>query len=114
MHEYRLTRQLVAIINDAAQRNGAKGVRTAGIVVGQNRSIIPESVQMYFDMIAKGTLSEGAVLNIRVVKPEMYCAACGKNFVRRPFSFECPLCGGTGSPTEVGNEFYVEQIEIED
>ena len=60
MHEYRLTKQIVNIVNDAAQKHGAKKVMAAHLVIGENTSIIPDCVQMYFDMIAKGTKAEGA------------------------------------------------------
>ncbi len=114
MHEYGLTKQIVSIINQAARDNGAARVSAAFLVIGENTSIIPESVQMYYDMIARGTPAEGAKLNVRMVKVEMHCPQCGKNFVRPRFSFACPICGTLGSPTEVGNECYVESVELED
>ncbi|MCL2513725.1 MAG: hydrogenase maturation nickel metallochaperone HypA [Oscillospiraceae bacterium] len=114
MHEYSVTKRIVKIINGAAAEHRAERVKTAFLVIGENTCIIPESVQMYFDMIAKGTPSEGAVLKVRAVKAEMRCPSCGKNFIRPRFSFECPVCGALGSPTDVGNECYVERVELFD
>lgn len=114
MHEYGQTKQIVKIVNDAAQKLGAVKVNTVHLVVGENTSIIPQSVEMYFDMIAKGTAAEGAKLDVRVVKSEMHCPLCDKNFQRPRFSFACPECGTLGTPTDIGNEFYVESIEVED
>jgi len=68
---------------------------------------------MYFDEISKGTLCEGCALDIRRVKPKLECGVCGQLFERRPFSFECPSCGGEGHPTRIGTEFYIDTIEIE-
>ncbi len=113
MHEYSLTKQIVQIVNDAAEKNGAKKVEAAYLVIGESTSIIPDCVQMYFDMISRGTKAYGAVLHVKVVKPEMYCSHCQQNFVRPLFSFECPVCHNLGSPTEIGNEFYVEKVELE-
>ena len=114
MHEYALTKNIVGIVNAAAAGHGAKRVNAVALVIGENRSIIPDSVQLYFDMIAKGTAAEGAVLRLRVVKAEMCCSRCRKNFQRRRFSFECPDCGELGSPTDIGNEFYVDSVELEE
>ncbi len=114
MHELGLTKQIVKIVNDAALRHGAVKVNTVNLVVGENTSIIPESVQMYFDMIARDTSAQGATLNVCVVKAQMYCTSCGKNFIRPRFSFACPTCGALGSPTDIGSEFYVESVELED
>ncbi len=113
MHEYGLTKQIVNIVNDAALKHGAVKVNTVHLVVGENTSIIPESVQMYFDMIAKDTIAQGAKLYVRLIKAEMHCPLCRKNFQRPLFSFACPDCGTLGSPTDIGNEFYVESVELE-
>lgn len=114
MHEYGLTKQIVHIVNDAAHRHGAAKVNTVHLVVGENTGIIPESVQMYFDMIAKDTKAQGARLDVRLIKAEMRCPLCGKNFQRPLFSFACPDCGTLGAPTDIGNEFYVESVELEE
>jgi len=113
MHEYALTKSIVHIVNDAAARHGAKQVNAVWLVVGENTGVIPDSVQMYYDMIAKGTAARGAVLHTRLVRAEMRCPHCDENFRRPLFSFACPACGALGHPTQAGNEFYVEHIEIE-
>lgn len=113
MHEYGLTRQIVRVVNDAALEHGASGVETVYLVVGENTSIIPQSVQMYYDQIAKGTLSQGAKIITRVIKSQMHCPKCEKNFLRPRFSFACPDCGTLGRMTDIGNEFYVESVEMD-
>ena len=113
MHEYSLTRQIVKIVNRTAMEHGAKRIAAVRLVVGESSGIIPESVQLYFDMIARGTPAEGAKLQVRTVQPLMICPACNRNFVRPRFSFACPDCGTLGHPTEIGNEFYVEGVELE-
>jgi len=113
MHEYALVRQMIRIAGDAARSRGAKRVTGVRLVIGENSGVLADSVQMYFDMTAAGTPAEGAKLSIRFVKPQMWCARCGKNFIKPRFSFVCPDCGSLGSPTEIGNEFYVESVELE-
>lgn len=113
MHEYSLTKQIVKIANRAALEHGAKQVTQVRLVVGESGGIIPESVQLYFDQIARGTPAEGAQLNIRLVASQMHCPVCDLNFTRPRFSFACPVCGALGNPTDIGNEFYVEGVELE-
>lgn len=114
MHEYSLTQSIVRAINGAVRAHGAVKAVSATVVVGENTAVIPESVQLYFDLIAKGTPAEGAVLRIHTRKAEMRCPRCGTNFIRPRFSFACPACGTLGNPTDVGNEFYVSQVELDD
>jgi hydrogenase nickel incorporation protein HypA/HybF len=113
MHEFSLTKRIVALVNRSAMNNGAARVTKVRLVVGEGSGIVPESVQLYFDQIAQGTPAQGAALSVRLVKPEMRCPACDRNFVRPPFSFACPVCGTLGNPTGVGSEFYVESVELE-
>jgi hydrogenase nickel incorporation protein HypA/HybF len=114
MHEYGLTKQIVNIVNGTALKYGAEKVNAVHLVVGENTSIIPESVQMYYNMIAKDKAAQGAMLYVRLIKAEMRCPSCGKNFQRPLFSFACPQCGALGAPTDIGNEFYVESVELEE
>lgn len=113
MHEYSLTKQIVKIVCDAALNHQAQGVNSVSLVIGDSTGIIPESVQMYFDMIAADTVAAGAKLNIKTVETKMYCPQCRKDFIKPRFSFECPDCKALGTPTGIGSEFYVESVELE-
>jgi hydrogenase nickel incorporation protein HypA/HybF len=113
MHEYGLTKEIIRIAENAARREGAHKISRISLVVGENAGILPDSIQMYFDFIAKGTLVEGATLQLRMVPVRMRCPRCDKNFERPLFSFVCPDCGALGHPTKTGNEFYVESLELE-
>jgi len=82
-------------------------------VVGEDSGFVGESLQMYFDVLAEGTPCEGAKLEIKGVRPQLSCRKCGRHFIRKPFSFDCPYCGGEGEPTSIGKEFYIESLELE-
>jgi hydrogenase nickel incorporation protein HypA/HybF len=112
MHEYPVTVQIVDIASETARKNNGH-VRRIDLVVGEDSGFIGESIQMYFDVVAEGTLCEGAQFFIVDVKPQLRCDSCGNLFERKRFSFQCPFCGGDGSPTEIGKEFYVKSVELE-
>ena len=113
MHEYPITKRIIEIAEEHARREGAIRVLAVNLVVGDYSGFIGESISMYFDIISEGTLCEGARISVRRVEPRLRCRECGELFKRQPFSFECPLCKGDGMPTEIGKEFYIENIEIE-
>jgi hydrogenase nickel incorporation protein HypA/HybF len=112
MHEYPLVQSVIKTASTHALEHKATHVNSIRLVVGDGTGYVPESIQMYFDILAKGTVCEGAQIIIKRVKPVMKCEACGREFERSPFSFDCPDCGGLGSPTEIGKELYVDEIEI--
>ena len=113
MHEYPITEQIIKIASKHAQEANAARVTRVKLVVGESSGYIGESIQMYFDIISEGTPCEGATLDIERVKPKMRCPACGELFYRKPMSFACPKCGTDGEPTEIGKEFYIDEIEVE-
>jgi hydrogenase nickel incorporation protein HypA/HybF len=114
MHEYPITQQIVKLAVESAEENKAARIIKIGLVVGEMTGFVGDSIKMYFDAIAEGTLAEGAEICIRYVKPKLLCTKCGEYFERQKYSFSCPRCEGQGIPTEIGKEFYIEEIEIEE
>jgi hydrogenase nickel incorporation protein HypA/HybF len=113
MHEYAVTQSIVDIVVAEAAKAGATRVSAINLVIGDLSSIIDDSVALYFDLIAAGTVAAGAQLIFKRIRPEFYCKHCQTNFTKPAHGFDCPVCGALGSPTEVGKEFYVESMEID-
>ena len=111
MHEYAITQ---SIIETAEKYAGGRTVKKIALVIGESSDIVGECIRLYFDIIAENTICESAAVEIETIKPMLRCKTCGRLFERKPFSFECPCCGGDGEPTEIGREFYIKHIEIED
>lgn len=112
MHEYPITQRIIEIAQEFAKKNDANEVKQINLVVGDYSGYVSSSIELYFDIIAEGSLSQHATLNIERIQPKLKCNNCGELFIRKPFSFQCPICGGEGSPTEIGKEFYIKSIEI--
>lgn len=112
MHEYPITKRIIEIAEEYAVEDKAENIKVINLVVGDYSGYVASSIELYFDIIAEGSLAENAKLNIERVVPKLKCSNCGSLFERKPFSFECPNCGGEGSPTEIGKEFYIKSIEI--
>jgi len=113
MHEASVTEALVKIALEEAAKNGAKKVERIKLVVGEATGYMQESLEMYFRNFTKGSILEGAELVCTYVKPKIKCPSCGKLFERKLFTFDCPDCGTPGTMTSVGNEFYIESMDVE-
>ena len=113
MHEYPITEQIIKICSKRCAEANAERVVNVKLVVGDRSGCVGESIQMYFDVIGEGTPCEGATLTIERVKTKLKCPNCGELFERAPMSFACPKCGTDGEPTEIGREFYIDEIEVE-
>lgn len=112
MHEYPVTVRIIEIATEYAVENKVQDIRQINLIVGDYCGYVSSSIELYFPIIAEGTVCSNARLNITRVKPKLKCNSCGELFEKKLFSFECPHCGGEGGPTEIGKEFYIKSIEI--
>lgn len=111
MHEYPATVRIVQEASAIARKNAHDRVESITLIIGDDAGMVGDSIQMYFDAVAQDTPCQGAVLNIKRIQPQMQCSVCHSRFVRRPFTFDCPDCGGAGKPTSIGKEFYIESVK---
>lgn len=113
MHEYSVTKSIINTVVEEAKKAGAEKITEIKLVIGDLSTIIDESVQMYFDIISEDTIAKGAKLTFKRYKAEFKCKECGMVFIKPKKGFDCPNCGGLGTPTGVGKEFFIESIEVE-
>ena len=67
MHELPVTQSLLKIALDHAEKANAKQITALNIVMGELASMVDDSIQFYWEVIAKDTIAEKATLNFRRV-----------------------------------------------
>ena len=75
--------------------------------------MVDESVQFYWDFVAKDTIAQGATLYFERIKATFVCDDCGTVFDRNEH-YTCPTCGSGQVRVKTGEEFYLKSIEIEE
>ena len=113
MHELPVTESLLEIATRHATQAGAGRIVALNIVIGQLASIIDESVQFYWSIIAANTTAEGAVLNFRRIPARFHCLECDHNYQPGLEIEPCPECGSSKVEILSGQEFFLESIEVE-
>lgn len=113
MHELSITRHLLAIVLEHAEKAGARRVAGVNLRVGELSGMVDESVQFYFDLISRGTPAAGARLSFARVAARFRCRACGVEFQPDERNWLCPACGATGGQLIAGQEMTIESIEVE-
>jgi hydrogenase nickel incorporation protein HypA/HybF len=113
MHELSVTESILDIVKRHATLANAKRVKDIYLVIGQLSSIVDESVNFYWDIIAQDTLAEGASLHFRKIQAEFMCLECNRSFPLQSDEFACPYCGSVKLKIVTGREFFVESIDIE-
>ena len=113
MHELPVTQSLLEIALRHAQQSNAQRILSLNIVIGQFATIVDDSVQFYWDLIAQDTIAAGAQLNFRRIPAELVCLDCNRHYAPQPDELTCPNCHSANVKIVAGKEFYLESIEVE-
>ena len=113
MHELAVTQSILDISLRHAQKVDAQRITDINLVIGQFSSIVDDSIQFYWDIIAKDTMAEGAMLHFDRIPGEMTCGNCGHAFHPSDKSFACPSCDSGSVRITKGDEFRVDSIDVE-
>jgi hydrogenase nickel incorporation protein HypA/HybF len=114
MHELPVTQSILRIALDHAEKANASRVTDLHIVMGELSSMVDDSIQFYWEIVAKDTIAEKANLHFRRVPVELQCRSCSETFHPAGEEFSCPKCGSLSLKVIRGEEFFVEAIDIED
>ena len=111
MHELVITENILDIALRYADREEAAKITDLFLVVGDLSSVVDDSVAFYWDIVAKGSIAEGAALHFKRVPAEFSCLDCGYRF-NPSENIVCDLCDSNRIKILSGQEFFLESIEI--
>ena len=114
MHELSLTEALIALVEDEGRKHGCSRVRTVRVEIGAISAIEPEAMRFCFDAVTRGTIADGAVLDIIMMPGRGWCLDCDKEVaLSRPLD-SCPDCGGNCvQPMAGGDDLRLKELEVE-
>lgn len=112
VHELSIAEHALAIIEEAAQREGFTRVHRVRVEVGRLSHVQPEALRFAFDTVCAGTCADGAVLEILEAPGEGECPRC---LVRLPMDVEpawCPSCDGSPLRVVGGTRMAVRDLDV--
>ncbi len=112
MHEVSLMQDTVIIATKQAKDAGAQRIHRIMMRVGALSGAVPETLEFAFDIVAKGTMAEGARLEIERVPVLCHCQVCAREFEPADFVCECPRCGRPSTDIRRGRELQVTSLEV--
>ncbi|MFZ5820233.1 MAG: hydrogenase maturation nickel metallochaperone HypA [Chloroflexota bacterium] len=113
MHELPVTQSLLEIALRHGKQANARRITDLHIVMGELATMVDDSIQFYWDLIAEGTIAQGATLHFRRVPAELQCMACFTKYNPKEKELACPNCGSAGAKIVAGEEFSLEAIDVE-
>ena len=112
MHELAVTESILDIVCRHAHQAEASRVTRIHLVIGELSSIVDDSVQFYYDYLAKDTIAAGAELVFKRLGVMLRCESCQHRWEPDSADWTCPACGVARARVETGREFFVESIEV--
>ena len=104
---------LVELVEEEARRNGAARVRLVRLELGALGHVEPEAMRFCFDAATRGTLAEGAELDIVTLPGEGWCLDCGQSIALSERYGACPLCGQFHVQITKGDDLRLKELEID-
>jgi len=113
MHEMSLAEGVLQLVEDTARRENAQRVKLVVLEIGQMSSVEPEALKFCFEVVTRGSLADGAALEIAEVPGAGWCMQCAATVPMRELFGACPNCGSYQVQATGGTEMRVKEIEIE-
>jgi len=110
MHELSLTENLLDVTLENA---GTRKIIHVNLLIGEFSHEREESIQFYWDDLAKGTPAENAQLLFKRVNAEMKCLACETVFHPDDEASFCPNCQSHRLKLLSGDDVKLESIDVE-
>ncbi|MCL4156622.1 UNVERIFIED_CONTAM: hypothetical protein GTU68_037984, partial [Idotea baltica] len=93
MHEMSLCESILDILKDRAARDSFTRVKRVSVDIGPLSCVEPEALRFGFDVVMKGSLAEGAALEISRPPAEALCLSCFRTVPVKERFNTCPECG---------------------
>ena len=113
MHEMALANGVLEVIEDHARRAHFRAVRTVLVEIGELSGVEPEAIAFCFDAVTRGSIAEGARLEIVPVEGRGICIDCGEEVRLRERFDACPRCGAYGVQPSAGTGMRVRELEVD-
>jgi hydrogenase nickel incorporation protein HypA/HybF len=112
MHEVSLMQDTLILAAQEAKRAGGTRIHRLQMQVGPLSGVVPEALEFAFEILANGTMAEGATLQIDRVPIVCYCADCRQEFTPADMCCECTGCGKPSLEVRRGREMQLSSLEV--
>ncbi|MHB8950468.1 MAG: hydrogenase maturation nickel metallochaperone HypA [Rhodoferax sp.] len=108
-----LAQGVLQLVKDAARRDNFKKVTAVWLEIGQLACVEPQALAFCFDAVTRGSVAQGARLEIMAVPGTGWCLACARAVPMTEVFGACPHCGGYHLQVTGGTEMRVKELEVE-
>lgn len=112
MHEMSLCENIREIIEDQAKADGFTTVNRVWLEVGPLSCVEPDALRFGFDVVMRGSIAEGAALEITASTEKAHCPVCQTMAIIQHRYDSCPQCGVGPMETVRGDALKISKLEV--
>jgi hydrogenase nickel incorporation protein HypA/HybF len=113
VHELSIVTNLFEVLEEKAREANALRITAVKLRVGRLSGVVPDLLVSAFDTFKKGTIAEGARLEIEIAPFSFRCRRCGGESFPEDPPYACTACGSGDIELLGGMDIFVERIEVE-
>lgn len=112
MHEMSIAEGIRDVLEGAARQHGFDRVTLVRLEIGRFAGVEREALEFAFDVVMRGSVAEGAQMQIIDISGQAMCFDCEKLVEIEHRLDPCPICGGTRLLPQGGDEMRVKDMEV--
>lgn len=116
MHEGSIAQGILTNALGALPPGRSHVITRISVVVGASVGVVPESLELYFRELSKGTPAAAAHLDLQSSPAWLVCRSCQGRVEHRPgdpVQLNCATCGGLNH-LEGGRELFLKEMEVQE
>ncbi len=113
MHEMSICESILGVIEQQAVAQAFSRVRRLRLEIGPLAGVEIEALRFCFDAVMRGSLAEGAALEIIEPPVSAWCMQCAEAVEVRQRFDACPKCGGHQVQITGGDELRIKDMEVD-
>jgi len=112
MHEVSIMEEAVRMAVETAKAARANRVVKLQLRIGTLSAVVPEAMRFAFDVVCRGTIAEGATLDMESIPAACWCPGCRAEFACDHPVGECPRCHNLSGELRRGKELEIAAVEV--
>lgn len=112
MHEVSICEGIILLLEEQAVVQHFQQVETLWLEIGELAGVELEALRFSFEVVSRGTLAEGARLEILQPQGRAQCQDCTQSVPVKTRYDACPECGGHQLQVCAGDELRIKELEV--
>ncbi len=113
MHEMSICESIVSVIEQQAVAQSFRKVNMVRLEIGPLAGVEIAALRFSFDVVTRGSVAQGARLEVIELPVHARCVACDKSIDVRTRFDACPICGGYQVQITGGDELRIKDVEVD-